>query len=119
MNCKESFTRSEVERRKRYFEELERKFGGNQATGVIKQCLHNNPSERPSAEALLDAILNMKVQFAIFNACGGAESLVNIMATCLVCTLPQTLNGCEHAPVTECIILSVKLQGQDLVLVGF
>ena len=55
--------RSEVERRGEYFEQLETKLpGGGQHPLVllIKRCLHNRPSQRPTAEELLTALEEMK-----------------------------------------------------------
>lgn len=42
--------RTEVERRQLYFDQLE---GNAQLVQLIKTCLHNDPSRRPTAEQLV------------------------------------------------------------------
>ena len=44
--------RTEVERRQPYFDQLE----GRTLVSLIKTCLHNSPSRRPSAEQLVTAL---------------------------------------------------------------
>ena len=49
--------RSEVERRERYFTELQQQLGeGHPLEGLIKECLDNSPSRRPTAEQLLSRL---------------------------------------------------------------
>ena len=51
--------RTEVERRQLYFDQLE----GNvyvQLVRLIKTCLHNDPSQRPTAEQLVTELERMK-----------------------------------------------------------
>lgn len=60
--------RSEVERRKKYFERLESDTPGGDfhpLVALIKRCLNNNSSERPTATILLTEITNMKVILCI------------------------------------------------------
>ena len=56
--------RTEVERRGQYFESLEQTvLSGRQyrpLIQLIKDCLHNTPSRRPSADQLLQALEEMK-----------------------------------------------------------
>ena len=57
--------RSEMERRREYFDQLEAKLpGGKQHPLVllIKQCLNNSPSERPTAGEVLTAVEDMKIK---------------------------------------------------------
>ena len=49
--------RTEVERRQPYFDQLE---GNAQLVELIKTCLHNDPSQRPSAEQLVTALEGMR-----------------------------------------------------------
>lgn len=55
--------RSEIERREVYIEHLEAIAQRSNPTMVelIKQCLHNCPSRRPSTEELLTSLQGMKV----------------------------------------------------------
>ena len=48
--------RSEVERRQPYFDQLE----GKALVPLIKTCLHNDPSQRPTAEQLVTASEEVK-----------------------------------------------------------
>ena len=48
--------RSEVERRQAYFDQLE----GKALVALIKICLHNDPSMRPTAEQLVTALVEVK-----------------------------------------------------------
>ena len=55
--------RSEVERRGHYLEQLERMLpdGGNHPlVQMVKACLKNGPSERPTAEELITSLEEMK-----------------------------------------------------------
>ena len=54
--------RSEIERRRVYIESLESQIGANHPALVelVKQCLLNNPLERPSAEELLTRLQGMR-----------------------------------------------------------
>ena len=49
--------RTEAERRQPYFDQLE---GNAQLVELIKTCLHNDPSQRPTAEQLVTALEGMK-----------------------------------------------------------
>ena len=49
--------RTEVERRQLYFDQLE---GNVQLVRLIKTCLHNDPSQRPTAEQLMTGLERMK-----------------------------------------------------------
>ena len=49
--------RTEVERRQLYFDQLE---GNIQLVRLIKTCLHNDPSQRPTAEQLVTELERMK-----------------------------------------------------------
>ena len=49
--------RTEVERRQLYFDQLE---GNIQLIQLIKTCLHNDPSQRPTAEQLVTELERMK-----------------------------------------------------------
>ena len=52
--------RSEVERRQPSLEKLEQPLSGNHSLlELIKQCLHNNPEERPHTEKLLKTLQEM------------------------------------------------------------
>ena len=48
--------RTEVERRQLYFDQLE----GKTLVQLVKSCLHNSPSRRPSAEELVRALEEIK-----------------------------------------------------------
>ena len=56
--------RTEIERRGQYFESLEQTvLSGRQyqpLVQLVKNCLHNNPSTRPSTEQVLEALEEMK-----------------------------------------------------------
>ena len=55
--------RSEVERRMRYIQQLENKFpSGDQhpLALLVKRCLHNDPSERPTSEEVVASVEEMK-----------------------------------------------------------
>ena len=49
--------RTEVERRQLYFDQLE---GNVQLVRLVKTCLHNDPSQRPTAEQLVTELERMK-----------------------------------------------------------
>ena len=53
---------SEVERRREYFEQLEGNMLGGQhpCVQMTKQCLHNSPSRRPTAEQLVATLEEMR-----------------------------------------------------------
>ena len=54
---------SEVERRGKYFDSLERKLQestGYPLVGMVKQCLENVPEERPTAERLVTVLEGMR-----------------------------------------------------------
>ena len=62
-NSDNLMARSEVERRGHYFEQLERMLpdGGNHSlVQLMKACLKNGPSERPTAEGLITSLEEMK-----------------------------------------------------------
>ena len=48
--------RSEVERRQPYFDQLE----GKALVALVKTCLHNDPSRRPTAEQLVTALVEVR-----------------------------------------------------------
>ena len=50
------FGRSEVERRQPYFDQLE----GKALVPLVKTCLHNDPSHRPTAVQLVTALEEVK-----------------------------------------------------------
>ena len=56
--------RSEIDRREYYIELLDRKVGADHPMLVllVKQCLHNDPQERPSTEQLLTRLQGMRVE---------------------------------------------------------
>ena len=58
--------RSEVERRERYFEQLERE--QHCCTQLVKDCLHNSPSRRPIAEQLVATLEGLRAD--IEGPCG-------------------------------------------------
>ena len=51
-NPEQLTARTEVERRQLYFDQLE----GRTLVSLIKACLHNSPSRRPTAEQLMTAL---------------------------------------------------------------
>ena len=51
--------RTEVERRKQYVEQFEDKFP-QFFVRLMKRCLHNHPSERPTSEELVASLEEMK-----------------------------------------------------------
>ena len=56
--------RSEVERRRQYIEQLEREFrdGENHPLPqMVKQCLRNDPSRRPTTEQLVNILQGLRV----------------------------------------------------------
>lgn len=63
INANKLVHRSEVERREKYFEQLEReivKGGQHPLAQLSKDCLNNNPSQRPTAEQLVTALEDME-----------------------------------------------------------
>ena len=55
--------RSEVERRQKYFEQLEDNFprgGRHPFVQLVKRCLKNDPSDRPTTEEVIASIEEMK-----------------------------------------------------------
>ena len=55
--------RSEVERRRQYIGQLENKFPTGEHhpfVHLVKRCLHNDPSERPTSEELIISLEEMK-----------------------------------------------------------
>ena len=62
-NSDQLVPRSEVERRRDYFERLEGSMLGRQhpCVQMTKQCLHNSPSRRPTSEQLVATLKGMKV----------------------------------------------------------
>ena len=61
-NSDQLVPRSEVERRREYFEQVEgTMLGGHHPCVVMtKQCLHNSPSRRPTAEQLVATLKGMR-----------------------------------------------------------
>ena len=62
-SSEELIARSEVDRRELYLEQLERKLPGGREhplVQLLKQCLNNNPSQRPTAEELIASLVEMK-----------------------------------------------------------
>ena len=62
-NRHQLMARSEVERRGQYFEQLEDLLPGRirqVLVLLIKNCLHNDPSQRPTAEQLVTSLEEMK-----------------------------------------------------------
>ena len=65
--------RSEVERRRKYIEQLEKKLHDDEhhpLTQMVKQCLQNAPSRRPTAEQLVTEL--QEVRASIEGPCGSA-----------------------------------------------
>ena len=60
--------RTEVERRQPYFDQLEGNVQLAQLVRLTKRCLHNNPSQRPTAEQLVAELERVKVD--IEGPCG-------------------------------------------------
>ena len=56
-NPERLMARTEVERRLPYFDQLE----GKTLIQLIKTCLHNSPSRRPTAEQLLGTLMEVRV----------------------------------------------------------
>ena len=56
-NPEQLTARTEVERRQLYFDQLE----GRTLVSLIKACLHNSPSRRPTAEQLMTALEEARV----------------------------------------------------------
>ena len=52
--------RTEVERRQPYFDQLEGNVQLAQLVRLTKRCLHNNPSQRPTAEQLVAELERVK-----------------------------------------------------------
>ena len=65
-NPEQLIARSEIERRGRFLEQLERE--QHYCTQLIKDCLHNLPSRRPTAEQLLATLEGMRAD--IEGPCG-------------------------------------------------
>ena len=63
-NPRQLLARSEVDRRRTYFEHLERVLhrssAGYPLVGVVKQCPENIPEERPTAEQLVRVLVGLK-----------------------------------------------------------
>ena len=63
--------RSEVERRERHFQLLDKQMIGRQChpcVQLVKDCLHNSPSRRPTAEQLVATLEGMRTD--IVGRCG-------------------------------------------------
>ena len=52
--------RTEVQRRQQYFDQVEGNVQLAQLVQLIKTCLHNDPSQRPTAEQLVTRLERMK-----------------------------------------------------------
>ena len=50
---------TEVERRGKYFKQLEHESQYFELTQLTKDCLHNHPSSRPTAEKILNSLEKM------------------------------------------------------------
>ena len=63
-NPNEFVGRSEVERRRTYFEQLERAMPERQTHFVqlIKDCLHDVPSKRPTTEKLVSMLKSITIE---------------------------------------------------------
>ena len=73
VNPENLLARSEVERRDLYLEQLERKLyvpdgGSHPCVQMVKQCLRNTPSQRPTSEELITSLEEMKTD--IEGPCG-------------------------------------------------
>lgn len=62
--------RSEVERRQKYIELMEKKLSSEHSglVDLIKWCLHDNPCQRPSTEDLLTRLQGMKATLDQYGA---------------------------------------------------
>ena len=70
-NAERLIGRTEVERRGRYFEQLDRRMVEGQqhpCVQLTKDCLHNTPSRRPTAEQLVTTLTEMRAD--IDGPCG-------------------------------------------------
>ena len=62
-DCHRLIARSEVERRRQYIGQLESKLPSGEHhpfVQLMKRCLHNDPSERPTSEELITSLEEMK-----------------------------------------------------------
>ena len=61
-NSDQLLARSEVQRREEYIDQLHTQLGGaeHSLAQMVKQCLHNSPSRRPSAEEVLGQLEGMR-----------------------------------------------------------
>ena len=56
------YARTEVERRQKYIDQLEQQLGGDHdPIKLIKQCLHNNPKMRPTADDIIRVLEQLVV----------------------------------------------------------
>ena len=91
-NSDQLVPRSEVERRREYFEQLEEgtMLGGQHpCVQMIKQCLHNSPSRRPTAEQLVATLEGMRAD--IEGPCGAVARADAVRQVVMM----KTLRECE------------------------
>ncbi len=92
--------RTEVERREKYFESMESLIGllYPKLVQLVKQCLHNDPSERPISEDLLLRLQEIKAEIK-------SEIHINISETMrLIDTLKE-----KESRIEELVQQKVKL----------
>jgi len=95
-NLSEVKGRTEVERRGEYIELLESKLIPTGLVELVKLCLHNVPSERPSTEDLLTRLQAMRVE--VEGDYGVSPIRLDMMRVRLVKELREKdrLSACSH-----------------------
>ena len=89
--------RSEVERRQPYFEQLE----GKALVPLIKTCLHNDPSQRPTAEQLVTELEEVK---------GGIEGPCGELATMDAARQVKTAMALKKEKVDQLVAKDQEIQ---------
>jgi hypothetical protein len=115
-NSDELIARSEVERRRDYFERLEGTMVGARHPCVlmIKQCLHNSPSRRPTAEQLIATLEGMREDIeGLCGAVARADAVRQVvMMKAFIGTQSTVREKTNELAVKDEIIHQLRLQIQ-------
>jgi hypothetical protein len=70
---------TELERRGKYFKQLEHDSQYHELIQLAKDCLHNNPPSRPTAEQILCALEEMKDNRSTDELMNAVKRVANLM----------------------------------------